>query len=372
MKNEMSELEAMALTMHYYAYLNEQDVVETIVALPSVISHPQYIAIPSNDESLIGKKYNRETGEFEDVMFYYAVLDEQDIVVQVVALESKVTDEKKIEIPSYDQSLVGKWYNRKNGTFSEPPIHVIAKANTGEINTLKADGSPEDKWLHTELSDLRTKISKDDQALYTELGKVRTEISKGDTALHKVLDILDTRITEVDRGSFGGYKTRFDLDDNQLITSEWVDDGKRLTFNFDTGIPGYFPKMIRLIKTYNRRDQLVADIYIVKNANGSVKTAYVDADYIGIRSGKPNVEERQLYHAQGADRSDIFTVGYGDDSKYYNAGGQYFVQKINHLSDGKVKIGKFSYDKNSISFTILPSSDMVGIYTEVSMRGYVY
>lgn len=366
MKNEMSELEAMALTMHYYAYLNEQDVVETIVALPSVISHPQYIAIPSNDESLIGKKYNRETGEFEDVMFYYAVLDEQDIVVQVVALESKVTDEKKIEIPSYDQSLVGKWYNRKNGTFSEPPIHVIAKANTGEINTLKADGSPEDKWLHTELSDLRTKISKDDQALYTELGKVRTEISKGDTALHKVLDILDTRITEVDRGTFGAYKTKFKLKNNELLTPEWV-NGKRLTFNFDTGIPGYFPKMIRLMK--GNGNDFIADLYIAKNTDGTIKRIYFDENYIGV-DYSDQIQKRYFDYDKNAD-SAPFLSGHRK-GRYYNQGGEYFVGTLPDFEYSEFSVDKFIYDENSISFSIYISEELIGRYTRISLNAYVY
>ncbi|MEA4986533.1 MAG: hypothetical protein VB095_00510 [Anaerovorax sp.] len=352
MKEDLNKNETMGLTMHYYAYLNDQDVVETIVSLPSTISDPKYIAISTNDQSLIGKKYNRQTGEFEDIMFYYAILDEKDIVIEVVALESMVTDEKKIEISTYDQSLVGKWYDRKNKIFCAPPIHVLAKLNSGQINTLKADGSPEDKWLHTELAELRTQISEKDNVFYTELGKLRTQIS------------------EVERGNFGGYKTKFKLRDNQEITSGWVDNGKRLTFNFDSGISGYFPKMIRLVEEFNG-DRFVADIYIVRNPDGTVKRSYVDADYIGNLSSEANTLKRQLYHDKDADRYNVFEVGY-DRGKYYNQGAQYFVQRLDHLSAGQVEIGKFSYNENSISFTIMPSSEMVGIYTAISLRGYVY
>lgn len=62
--------------MFYYAYLNSEDIVEQIITLPSTISVSQYIQISSYDETLIGKKYNRTTGEFEKVITYAEVTTE--------------------------------------------------------------------------------------------------------------------------------------------------------------------------------------------------------------------------------------------------------------------------------------------------------
>lgn len=386
MREDLKNVGTMAAKMHYYAFLNEQDVVEDIYSLPTVISDSKYIEIPTNDQSLIGKKYNRTTGKFEDIMFYYAILDDKDIVTQVVALEAKVTDPKKIEISTYDQTLVGKWYNRSNGTFTAPPIHVLAKMSTGEINTLKADGTPEDKWLNTELTEMKSKITEVEngtpevKSLHTELAQLRSKITEVENGtpevkqLHTELAEVRSKITEVERGNFGGYKASFKIEDNQEITEEWINNGKRLMFTFDTGIPGYFPKMIRLVHNEFSNDTFVADLYTVRNMDGTIKFAYVDQDYIGIReSSSARTTERIVKHGVELDKTEVFVVGYDErNATTYNEGGYYFVAGLNKKEGCRVSIGQFSYNENSISFTISPSSEMRGHYTSMHFEVYVY
>lgn len=361
MREDLKSVGTMAAAMHYYAFLNDQDVVENIYTLPSVITDPKYVEIPTNDQSLIGKKYNRTTGKFEDIMFYYAILDAKDIVTQVVALESKVTDPKKIEVTSYDQSLVGKWYNRSNGTFTAPPIHILAKMSTGEINTLKADGTPEDKWLNAELNELRSKI--------TQVENGTPEVK----SLHTELAQLRSKITEVERGNFGGYKAKFKLKDNQMMTEAWVDNGKRLTFTFDTGISGYFPKMIRLADD-GIENYFVADFYIVRNTDGTIKSAYMDQDYIGFMPiNISDVQGRVVKHNVYMEDESAFSSEYSSkEGKMYNYGGFYFTGTPYKKQNSRVDIGQFSYNENSFSFTIKPSDTMVGQYTNVGFTGYVY
>lgn len=76
----------MAATMYYYAYLNSEDIVEQIFDMPAPITSPQYISIPSHDETLIGKRYNRTTGQFEEVIEY----------VQVTEADKRLWDGKPI------------------------------------------------------------------------------------------------------------------------------------------------------------------------------------------------------------------------------------------------------------------------------------
>nr|WP_315021554.1 hypothetical protein [uncultured Aminipila sp.] len=382
MREDLKNVGTMAAKMHYYAFLNEQDVVEDIYSLPSVISDPKYIEISTNDQSLIGKKYNRTTGKFEDIMFYYAILDDKDIVTQVVALEAKVTDPKKIEISTYDQSLVGKWYNRSNGTFAAPPIHVLAKMSTGEINTLKADGSPEDKWLNAELSELRGKITEVEngtpevKALHTELADLRNKITEVENGtpevklLHTELAEVRSKITEVERGNFGGYKAKFKLQqESQEITSDWVSNGKRFTFNFDSGIPGYFPKMIRLVNTYFNNDIFVADLYIVRNSDGTIKSAYIDQDFIGTNTNGDS--QRVVRHGRDMDSSDVFNSSYSNGIMH-NYGGHYFMTTFAKWDGANLDVGNFAYNENSISFTLFPTSKMEGMYSMIDLKGYVY
>ena len=53
--------------MPNYAQLNDADIVHTVCHLPDTIVSPSLIEIAEDDESLIGKKYNRDTGGFEAV-----------------------------------------------------------------------------------------------------------------------------------------------------------------------------------------------------------------------------------------------------------------------------------------------------------------
>jgi hypothetical protein len=325
------------MNMYYYAYLDDRDIVTMIITLPSQITDNKYILIPSNDQTLIGKRYNRNTGEFEDViLFYYAVLGEKDIVTEVVSSETEITDPNKILIQSYDTSLIGKWYNRQTGQFLVPPIHILAELDTRQINV-----QGKDKWLQTELD----------------------EINKG---------LADTR-----NESFGGYKCSFEIEDNQQTTAEWTYSGpytgKRYTFNFDTGIPGYFPKMIRLVNKYFSDDTLVAEFYIVKNADGTIKQAYLDKNYLGVPlSSSDNTMKKYTKHNIKMNDDAVFQMGRESNGRLYDEGGSSFFQDYTTPTNSSVTVGNFSYTENSFSFTMEITSNLVGKYTDIDMEGYVF
>lgn len=50
-------------------------------------------------------------------MFNYAQLDENDVVMGVSALSGEVISYHMIRIDIYDESLLGKHYNRATGVF---------------------------------------------------------------------------------------------------------------------------------------------------------------------------------------------------------------------------------------------------------------
>ncbi len=121
--------------MYYYAYINDNNIVTQIITLPSAITVANYIPISSADDTLIGKYYNAATGDFEEVTaFYYAQLNEKGIVTGVFELPSEVTDPNLIRITFLDQDLVGKYYNAATGEFIAPPVSVLAELSTAEIN----------------------------------------------------------------------------------------------------------------------------------------------------------------------------------------------------------------------------------------------
>lgn len=151
-----------------------------IYEMPAQISGSQFIAISSNDQTLIGKHFNRTTSEFEAV-FYYATLDNRGIVVSVTYSTTPVATSAtflSITFAQY-QTVVGMYWN---GTaFVEPPISVIAIANTNEVSY-----KGEEKWLSTKLDEM-------DGATATN----SSNISTLSTALSTVATDLQTVVSAV-------------------------------------------------------------------------------------------------------------------------------------------------------------------------------
>ena len=53
-------------------------------------------------------------------MFNYAQLDENDVVICVSFLSGEVISDRMIKLDSYDLSLLGQRYNRETGEFECP------------------------------------------------------------------------------------------------------------------------------------------------------------------------------------------------------------------------------------------------------------
>lgn len=145
--------------MYYFAYINLDNVCTSVYAMPSDLSGVAgYVAITEAEytsQSVIGKRWNASTSTWEEVVeYFYAVLDENDICINVVELEAESTDPFYIAIDSLDQSLIGQWYNRETQTFQvDVPFHVTAAHSTNEINVGTSDVS-----LTTKLTQLESAI----------------------------------------------------------------------------------------------------------------------------------------------------------------------------------------------------------------------
>lgn len=145
--------------MYYFAYIDENNICTSVYAMPSDLSGVTgYVAITEEQytsQSVIGKRWNASTSTWEEVVeYFYAVLDENDICINVVELEAESTDPFYIAIDSLDQSLIGQWYNRETQTFQvDVPFHVTAAHSTNEINVGTSDVS-----LTTKLTQLESAI----------------------------------------------------------------------------------------------------------------------------------------------------------------------------------------------------------------------
>lgn len=168
--------------MYYYAYLDDNDIVVNIYSLPSIISDEHYILIDSNDTSLIGLRYNRETEQFEEVVYYYAVLNDKDVVVNVTQSETQVIADNMIEIGSLDTSLIGKLYDRENDTFIVAPANVVAELSTDQINY-----KDQDVWLNSVLDGLSATVT----TLDGNIDDVATDVAALETSVTNLTTAVD-------------------------------------------------------------------------------------------------------------------------------------------------------------------------------------
>lgn len=130
--------------MYYYAFINDQKICTGTYGFPSKVELANYIYLGEvDDKTVIGKRYNEVTGKWEEVVnYFYAQLNEKDICINVTELPSEVADPKFIRIPSLDQGLLGKWYDRSDSTFKDVPVHILADHSSSIVNYKDTD-----KWL---------------------------------------------------------------------------------------------------------------------------------------------------------------------------------------------------------------------------------
>lgn len=115
-------------------------------------------------------------------MYYYAVLNTKDIVEYISEQETEVTYYEYISIPTADQSLVGKWYDREGlygtvGAFLEAPISILAEHSSSQISY-----KGQDVWLDDKLDSYVTQSN-----LSSEL-EGKANVSHSHNAATKTVD----------------------------------------------------------------------------------------------------------------------------------------------------------------------------------------
>lgn len=124
--------------------------------------------------------------------YYYAIVDAQDLVIGVEESSINKTDIYHVKISSNDQTLVGKWYDRKNSTeanpiFTAPPLHITAVADTDEINIAGTDQS-----LTERLNQLQEEINALKNAAPTGGAEVAAGNYVGSTKLEQTIALKFT------------------------------------------------------------------------------------------------------------------------------------------------------------------------------------
>ena len=141
---------------YYYAYIDENGQVTWLGAMPSPLTAPGYLEITQDqyeNGNLMGKYWNGS--EFVDSLYhYYAVLSDEDVVIDVIEYEGTLEGDTVVEIDSLDTSLLGLWYDRNGDqTFKAIPIHILSDYTTDQISY-----KDQDKWLSTKLDEIEAAI----------------------------------------------------------------------------------------------------------------------------------------------------------------------------------------------------------------------
>lgn len=174
--------------MHYYACLNTDDICVSIQAVESPITDNYYIEIPTNDQTIVGQHYDRTFEQFEPV-YYYAQLNADNVVESVsFSLTQQTTSETFLAITFEQyQTVTGMFWN--GSEFTSLPIHLQAVASTDEVNF-----KGEDKWLSAKLDEMDSATAEnaeDIAAVATDVSALETALDgKADTShLHGTFDI---------------------------------------------------------------------------------------------------------------------------------------------------------------------------------------
>lgn len=90
-------------------------------------------------------------------MYYYAVLDEKGIVINILSSQAAITDSTHVQITTSQyndpDSILGLYYDADTNTFITPPIHALAETSTSNIQY-----KSEEKWLDTKLDEIEEAI----------------------------------------------------------------------------------------------------------------------------------------------------------------------------------------------------------------------
>ena len=148
--------------MYYFAYIDENNICQDTYAMPTDLSTVDgYVPITEeqhNTKSVVGMRWNASTSTWEEVVeYYYAIVDENDICINLAHPDSEVIDDTYIAITEEEytnQTRIGQWYNRETQTWhAEAPFAATAAHSTDEINVGTSNVS-----LTTKLSELETAI----------------------------------------------------------------------------------------------------------------------------------------------------------------------------------------------------------------------
>ena len=129
--------------MYYYAIVDANNICTSVQSSESEINLANYITISQEQytsQSVVGQQFDEDSGSWiEPEHWYYAFLNERDVVELVQDWGEELISPNAIRISTLDQSLVGKVYDRTTETFRTATFKDMAEHSTDEINVGTSD-----------------------------------------------------------------------------------------------------------------------------------------------------------------------------------------------------------------------------------------
>lgn len=154
--------------------------------MPVQVSGDNLIYLGTAEINVVGQHWNSSLEQFEPV-YYYAVLDDRNVVERVEwkLEEQTATDTyRSITFEQY-QTITGLYWN--GSEYVTPPISILAKASTDEVNY-----KDQNKWLSTKLDEMEADISANDNDISTLSTDLSTVVSSLQTVSQNLAALTTT------------------------------------------------------------------------------------------------------------------------------------------------------------------------------------
>lgn len=231
-------------------------------------------------------------------MYYYAVLDERGIVINLTSSQTALTGTNLVSITSAQyndpDSIMGMYYSQESGTFIIPPVSVVAETSTSNIQ-YKA----EEKWLDEKLDEIEDAIENNPASAFE--GYLPSSFAASGHSHSNASSSANGFMEKEDKAAFDTAKNRGQIGNAKNITKTGEDLDNYIYPGVYTFAASYAPAHIPA----GNNGWLVVLRWPTSDANATVKQFW-------LRHGSAGVNDFETYA-----RTKLGTNPFGSWSKFY-------------------------------------------------------
>lgn len=271
-------------------------------------------------------------------MYYYAVLDERGIVINLTSSQTALTGTNLVSITSAQyndpDSIMGMYYSQESGTFIIPPVSVVAETSTSNIQ-YKA----EEKWLDEKLDEIENAIENNPASAFE--GYLPSAFAASGHSHSNASSSANGFMCKEDKAAFDTAKNRGQIGNAKAVTTAGEDLDDYIYPGIYTFAASYAPAHIPA----GNNGWLVVLRWPTSDDNATVKQLW-------FRHGSVGVNDYETYV-----RTKLGNNAFGQWSKFYNSSNPPTSDEVGAIS----KSLQSTSDIGSTEFT-MTSGDL---YTKI-------